>query len=104
MMTRDDSDPREIDPSNDDGGSRASRPAWIQTWAREEAEGELAEIYACFGRGPVAHILRSGSINPPVLRAHYDLYRSIMFGPSPLSRAQREMIATVVSQLNQCHY
>jgi AhpD family alkylhydroperoxidase len=27
-----------------------------------------------------------------------------MHGPSPLSRAQREMLAVVVSRANDCHY
>jgi alkylhydroperoxidase family enzyme len=32
------------------------------------------------------------------------LYSTIMFGDSPLSRTQREMIAVVTSQVNECHY
>lgn len=36
--------------------------------------------------------------------ASMNLYRAIMFGPSPLSRRQREMMATVVSASNGCHY
>jgi hypothetical protein len=32
------------------------------------------------------------------------LYLSAHKGPSPLSRAQREMIATVVSTANDCFY
>ena len=79
------------------------RPAWIETVPEAEAEGELAELYRRFGF-PVAHVLRVSSVNPPVLRAHYELYRAIMHGRSPLTRVQREMIATVVSLLNQCHY
>jgi hypothetical protein len=82
----------------------ATRPAaWIETIADDEAEGELADIYRRLGH-PIAHILRSNSINPSALRTHYDLYRTLMFGPSPLTRVQREMIATVVSLLNHCHY
>jgi hypothetical protein len=42
--------------------------------------------------------------HPAALRAHYDLYRTLMFGRSELSRAQREMIAVVVSKTNGCHY
>jgi alkylhydroperoxidase family enzyme len=80
-----------------------SRGAWIETVSETEAEGELAALYRQFG-GRVANILKSNSPNPPVLGAHYNLYRAIMFGPSPLTRAQREMIATTVSLLNQCHY
>ncbi|PZS06972.1 MAG: peroxidase [Chloroflexi bacterium] len=75
----------------------------LEPVAEDEAEGDLAEFYRSRG-GQIAHILRSNSLNPPVLRAHDGLYRAIMFGPSPLGRAQREMVATVVSLLNQCHY
>ena len=50
------------------------------------------------------NILRIHGINPPVLRAHYDLYKAVMFGQSPLTRIQREMVAVSVSGLNECHY
>jgi alkylhydroperoxidase family enzyme len=32
------------------------------------------------------------------------LYAAIMFGPSELSRADRELLAVVVSVANDCHY
>ncbi len=41
---------------------------------------------------------------PEVMRDSMRLYSSIMFGSSPLTRAQREMIAVVTSQANDCHY
>lgn len=41
---------------------------------------------------------------PEVMRDSIRLYQSIMFGPSPLTRAQREMIAVVTSAHNECHY
>ena len=50
------------------------------------------------------NILRIHGTNPPVLRAHLALYRTIMHGESPLSRKQREMLAVVVSAINGCHY
>lgn len=50
------------------------------------------------------HILRSHSANRPVMRAHVTLYRAIMFGESPLSRAEREAVAVAVSAVNNCHY
>ena len=49
-------------------------------------------------------ILRIQSLNPPVLDAAMGMYKAIMFGPSPLSRARREMLATVVSRTNDCFY
>ncbi|MEX2048322.1 MAG: carboxymuconolactone decarboxylase family protein [Gemmatimonadota bacterium] len=50
------------------------------------------------------HILASHSLNPAALEAHQALYRTIMFGSSPLSRAEREAIAVAVSAANDCHY
>lgn len=50
------------------------------------------------------NILRVHGIHSRVLRLHYDLYVELMYGPGPLSRAQREMIAVVASAINQCHY
>ena len=50
------------------------------------------------------NILHIHGVNPPVLRAHYEMYRAILHGKSPLSRPQREMLAVVVSGLNECHY
>jgi alkylhydroperoxidase family enzyme len=38
------------------------------------------------------------------MRAHVALYRTIMFGRSPLTRAEREAIAVAVSAANDCHY
>jgi hypothetical protein len=32
------------------------------------------------------------------------LYRTVMFGDSPLGRAEREAIAVAVSAANDCHY
>lgn len=50
------------------------------------------------------HILASHSLKPAALQAHVLLYRTIMFGPSGLSRSEREAIAVAVSAANDCHY
>lgn len=79
--------------------------AAIATVPPQEADGELAELYRRLGRGRVpAHVYQVHSLNPASLAAHAQLYRTIMYGPSPLSRLQRELVATVVSQANGCHY
>jgi alkylhydroperoxidase family enzyme len=44
------------------------------------------------------------SLNPPTLRAHADLYHTVMHAQSPLRRSEREMVALVVSAINQCRY
>lgn len=54
-------------------------------------------------RGPVrsAHIT---SLNLKALAAHFELYKAIMFQPSPLTRADREALAVAVSRANSCEY
>ena len=54
--------------------------------------------------GRVWHIVHIMSLNPRVLKASIGHYAAIMFGPSPLSRVQRELLATVVSAEVGCHY
>ncbi len=79
---------------------------WIKTIPPPSASGELLEQYERMRDpvGNVANILQVHSLNPAALRAHFDLYRTLMFARSELSRAQREMIAVVVSKTNGCHY
>lgn len=62
--------------------------ALIATVDEAAAEGELAKVYRRIAgaAGTVAYILKSSSLHPAVLRRHYDLYREVMFGPSPLIR------------------
>jgi len=50
------------------------------------------------------HILQIHAIHPRVMKLHYDLYVELMHRPSPLSRLEREMVAVVVSSVNDCHY
>ncbi len=80
--------------------------AWIKTISPEEAEGELKQEYeaAQSRAGYIAHILRVQSLNPETLKASMELYKATMFGTSGLSRAEREMLATVVSKVNDCFY
>ena len=79
---------------------------WIETTAVNDATGLLKRLYkAAIDRaGKVYAIVRVMSPNPPVLRSSIALYRDLMMGDSPLSRAQREMLATAVSRFNDCHY
>ena len=73
----------------------------------EEAEGLLAELYAEHrdpASGSVDNILRVHSLNPQSLADHLVVYRNVMHAPCGLSRAEREMMAVVVSGINGCHY
>ena len=80
--------------------------AWIRTIGPDEADGPLAAEYSAAQRraGRLWSILRLQSLNPATLRASVALYRAVLFGESPLSRAQRELLAVVVSQTNGCRY
>ena len=77
--------------------------SYIELINKKNAEGKLNEIYDKLG-GKVANILKASSLFPESLEAHLSLYKTLMFKKSPLSRAQREMIATTVSSVNECHY
>ena len=80
--------------------------AWIQVVEPEEATGALKEEYdvALQRAGKVFNILKVQSLNPEALKASMHLYQVTMFGASGLSRAEREMLATVVSWANHCFY
>jgi alkylhydroperoxidase family enzyme len=71
-----------------------------------EATGALKREYdEAVGRaGKVFNIVKAMCLNPGVLRRSMGLYKAIMFGPSELSRQERELLATVVSRTNDCHY
>jgi uncharacterized peroxidase-related enzyme len=80
--------------------------SWIDIIAETEAQGRLKEIYSEISkrRGKVANILKVHSLNPRAMRAHFDLYISIMFKEVGLTREEREILATTVSTLNGCQY
>jgi uncharacterized peroxidase-related enzyme len=71
-----------------------------------EATGELREEYdAAVGRaGKVFNIVKAMSLRPRVLREAMHLYKEVMFGRCELTRAERELLAVVVSTANDCHY
>ncbi len=81
--------------------------AWIRVLSDAEARADkqLERMYRNHADdGVVDNILQIHSLHPASLRAHLVLYRTLMYGESPLSRVQREMIATTVSVANHCHY
>lgn len=63
--------------------------AWVKTPGDRRG---MENIYA-------AHSSNMGSVG-----AHVNLYRKVMFGPSRLSRAEREALGVCVSAINDCHY
>jgi alkylhydroperoxidase family enzyme len=80
--------------------------AHIRLIEESEATGEVKAHYdaAVKRAGKVFQIVKSMSPNPRVLSASMRLYSEVMKGSSPLSRTQRELLATVVSRANDCYY
>lgn len=80
--------------------------AWIRVIPPAEAEGPLREEYEAALRraGRVWNVVSLMSQNPAAMKTSMAFYLALMYGPSPLSRAQREMLAVVVSAANRCHY
>ena len=79
---------------------------YIKQVADDEAEGpvkrELDKARVRAGR--VWNIIRIMTPNAEALRTSISFYSALMHGESPLTRAQREMLAVVVSQVNHCVY
>jgi alkylhydroperoxidase family enzyme len=80
--------------------------AWIKTIEPEEATGELKREYdqGIARAGKVFNILKIQSLNPGALRAGMQMYLATMYGPSGLTRVEREMLGTVTSWANHCFY
>jgi hypothetical protein len=81
--------------------------AWIQVSDDRNADTRLAEMYArmddpAYGR--VDNILQIHSLHPEGMRVHWELYREVMASTKTLPKVDREMVALVVSLLNDCHY
>jgi uncharacterized peroxidase-related enzyme len=79
---------------------------YIRLIDEADADGLLREQYdaAVERAGKVFNILKAMSLRPAVLRASMELYKEIMFGESGLSRRERELLATVSSAAQDCHY
>ena len=79
---------------------------WIKVYSFDEATGFLMKQYeaAIKRAGRIWNIVAIMSQNPRTLKTSMDLYGAVLFGRSPLSRGQREMLAVVVSAENHCIY
>jgi len=79
---------------------------WITQIPLQRATGLLKKEYdkAVERAGRLWHIAQIMSVNPRVLRSSMEQYGAIMHGDSPLSRVQRELMATVVAVELDCHY
>ena len=86
--------------------------AWIRDVQPEEVEDpeEREELQALYDQtrdavsGRTDNILSVHSLHPKGMAAHWTLYRAVMAGTRTLRGADREMVALLVSRLNECHY
>ena len=83
--------------------------AWIQWVEDDDAEGLVGEVYRDWkaanpGRNQMPDILKCFSSRPDLLKAMVDISYPLQFSDGFLTRRQKEMIATLVSALNQCPY
>lgn len=79
---------------------------WIDIIEDADADGELREVYDSItrARGKLSNVVRVQSLNARALQAHMSLYAATVYGRMSLRRADRELIAVVVSVANQCPY
>ena len=72
----------------------------------KRATGLLKKQYeAALARaGRIWGIVSIMSLNPRAMKVSLDFYKTLMYGPSPLNRGRREMLAVVVSATNHCVY
>jgi alkylhydroperoxidase family enzyme len=80
--------------------------AWIRQIPLQKATGLLKKLYddAIKRSDRVWNITRVMSLNPEAMRDSRKFYRTIVYGKSPLTRVQRELLAVVVSKELNCHY
>lgn len=80
--------------------------AWIKQIEQNSAEGLLKDVYSDLenSRGKISNIMKIHSLDPASMKNHLDLYLSIMFQSTSLNREERELVAVVVSALNNCSY
>lgn len=79
---------------------------WIDVIHPEKATGMLKKLYddAIKRADRIWGIVGIMSQNPRAMKTSMDFYGALMFGSSPLSRGQREMLAVIVSARNDCLY
>jgi uncharacterized peroxidase-related enzyme len=80
--------------------------SWIRDLAPEQAAGDAARAYQEIhaARGRVSRLWRTMGHDAAGLRAAFAQYRALMDDPEPLSTAQAELIALIVSATNGCAY
>ncbi|MBI4659426.1 MAG: hypothetical protein HY735_11345 [Verrucomicrobia bacterium] len=80
--------------------------AYLNHTTESEATGALKRLYdaACARAGYVANIIKVMSLDVPTAEASIQFYVRLMKSENALGKARKEMLATVVSNINDCYY
>ena len=80
--------------------------AFLKLTAASEATGALKRLYdtARSRAGYVANIIQVMSLDVPTAEASVQFYIRLMKSENALSKARKEMLAAVVSNINDCYY
>lgn len=81
--------------------------AWIDAPHEDEWDEEMADLRRDVidpAHQRVDWIMRIHALDEGSLQAHNVLYKQAMKSTPTLRKVDREMIAVVVSKLNDCHY
>jgi alkylhydroperoxidase family enzyme len=79
---------------------------YVRTVSYDEAKGELKSLYDQMleAHGTIPNVYAVNSIRPHLMKTLSIHNSGVMGSDSGLSPAERQMIATVVSALNNCQY
>ena len=79
---------------------------YVRTIPYEEAQGELKDVYDDMikVRGNISNVQAVSSLRPHIIKTLTAHVGSVMRSESGVSRAEREMVAAVVSATNKCQY
>ena len=80
--------------------------AYVQQIREPDATGVVASVYEAARRraGDIANIIRVMSGDGRSLEGSIQFYVALMKSPNALTPSQREMLAAVVSNANDCYY
>lgn len=93
------------DPKHDFTLEPLSWQPWVNLIEPEMASSEQIDVmYELAPNGDLLPFYGALIHDPESLRSRMYLYKIIMYGKSELSRAERELVGTVVSRLNECVY
>ena len=98
----------QLAPSHSSSRTHTGSPVpWIETIREDEWDGQLVEMYGKVVDGAydrVDNIMQIHSLDPAAMQSHLGVYNAAMSGTKTLRKVERELIALIVSDINDCHY